>query len=85
MYRGGDGVARELEFQSDMHVGILSEPRVIRLLGMAGMEYGGHGLNLWILENGLTVDSGRKNQCIIKVGDRTRNYSPRRRIWCREY
>jgi 5-oxoprolinase (ATP-hydrolysing) len=76
LYRGGDGVARELEFQIDMHAGILSERRVFRPYGMAGGEDGGRGLNLWIQKSGLTVNIGGKNQCNVKAGDRIRIMTP---------
>ncbi|KAJ5693027.1 hypothetical protein N7462_002450 [Penicillium macrosclerotiorum] len=76
MYRGGDGVARELEFQIDMHAGILSERRVFQPYGMAGGENGARGLNLWIQKSGLTVNIGGKNQCNVKAGDRIRIMTP---------
>ncbi|KAJ5351202.1 hypothetical protein N7452_000176 [Penicillium brevicompactum] len=76
LYRGGDGVARELEFRIDMHAGILSERRVFRPYGMAGGEDGARGLNLWIHKDGLTVNIGGKNQCNVKAGDRIRILTP---------
>ncbi|KAH8426372.1 uncharacterized protein LDX57_004110 [Aspergillus melleus] len=75
-FRGGDGVVRELEFQIDMHAGILSERRVFRPYGMAGGEDGARGLNLWIKNNGLVVNIGGKNQCQVKAGDRIRILTP---------
>ncbi|KAK1146594.1 hypothetical protein N8T08_003024 [Aspergillus melleus] len=73
---GGDGVVRELEFQVDMHAGILSERRVFRPYGMAGGEDGARGLNLWIKKGGLTVNIGGKSQCQVKAGDRIRILTP---------
>lgn len=75
-FRGGDGVARELEFQIDMHAGILSERRVFRPYGMEGGEDGARGINLWIKKSGLTVNIGGKNQCQVKAGDRIRILTP---------
>jgi 5-oxoprolinase (ATP-hydrolysing) len=76
LYRGGNGVAREIEFRIDMHAGILSERRVFRPYGMAGGEDGGRGLNLWIQKDGLTVNIGGKSQCNVKAGDCIRIMTP---------
>jgi 5-oxoprolinase (ATP-hydrolysing) len=35
-FNGGDGVVREIEFLTDMEVGILSERRVLAPWGLAG-------------------------------------------------
>ncbi|KAI9035888.1 uncharacterized protein KD926_002642 [Aspergillus affinis] len=75
-FRGGDGVVRELEFQVDMHAGILSERKVFRQYGMTGGEDGARGMNLWIKKNGLTVNIGGKNQWQVKAGDRIRIMTP---------
>ncbi|KDN53009.1 Hydantoinase B/oxoprolinase [Tilletiaria anomala UBC 951] len=49
LYRGGDGVIREIEFHSpSIQVSILSERRVYRPFGLEGGEDAKTGLNLWV-------------------------------------
>lgn len=48
LYRGGDGVIREIEFLIPIQASILSERRVNRPYGLEGGEDAQRGLNLWI-------------------------------------
>ncbi|GAA5944995.1 uncharacterized protein JCM15063_000596 [Sporobolomyces koalae] len=49
LYRGGDGIVRDLEFTiPDVQVSILSERRVNAPYGLAGGASGGRGKNTWI-------------------------------------
>ena len=73
--RGGDGVAREIEFLTPVQCSILSERRVHRPYGMAGGEPGQTGLNLWLTKDKYTgldrrVNLGGKGSAPMKVGDR---------------
>ncbi len=47
--RGGDGVVRELELLTDMHVGFLSDRRKIPPYGLHGGQPGATGKNEWII------------------------------------
>ncbi|RTE77581.1 hypothetical protein BHE90_007940 [Fusarium euwallaceae] len=73
--RGGDGVAREIEFLAPVQCSILSERRVHRPYGMEGGEAGAAGLNLWLTTDKYTgqdrkVNMGGKGSVPMKVGDR---------------
>jgi 5-oxoprolinase (ATP-hydrolysing) len=49
LYRGGDGVIREIEFLEDgIQVSILSERRVFQPYGLLGGADGEKGLNIWV-------------------------------------
>ncbi|KAL4952639.1 Hydantoinase B/oxoprolinase-domain-containing protein [Aspergillus filifer] len=76
LFRGGDGVIREVEFLIDMHTGILSERRVFQPYGMAGGHPAARGLNLWIRKNGQIINVGGKASCYVKAGDRLRICTP---------
>ena len=47
--RGGDGVVREIELLTDMHVGFLSDRRKIPPYGLHGGQPGATGKNEWII------------------------------------
>ncbi|RJE24558.1 5-oxoprolinase [Aspergillus sclerotialis] len=73
--RGGDGVAREIEFLTPVQCSILSERRVHRPYGMEGGEPGEAGLNLWLTKDKYTgqdrkVNMGGKGSVPMKTGDR---------------
>ncbi|KAL2203289.1 hypothetical protein CC79DRAFT_1280421 [Sarocladium strictum] len=73
--RGGDGVAREIEFLAPMQCSILSERRVHRPYGMDGGGSAETGLNLWLTTDQYTghqrqVNIGGKGSVPVKVGDR---------------
>ncbi|PNP56878.1 hypothetical protein FNYG_15312 [Fusarium nygamai] len=74
-FRGGDGVAREIEFLTPVQCSILSERRVHRPYGMEGGEPGQTGLNLWLTKDKYTgherrVNMGGKGSIPMKTGDR---------------
>ncbi|KAH8685925.1 Hydantoinase B/oxoprolinase-domain-containing protein [Tricladium varicosporioides] len=48
LYRGGDGVIRDIEFKIPVQVSILSERRVYHPYGLAGGEDAQCGLNIWV-------------------------------------
>jgi 5-oxoprolinase (ATP-hydrolysing) len=73
--RGGDGVAREIEFLTPVQCSILSERRVHRPYGMEGGEAGQTGLNSWLTRDEWTkqerrVNIGGKGSVPMKTGDR---------------
>lgn len=73
--RGGDGVAREIEFLAPVQCSILSERRVHRPYGLEGGGPGQTGLNLWLTKDKHTgldrrVNMGGKGSVPMKVGDR---------------
>jgi 5-oxoprolinase (ATP-hydrolysing) len=71
LYRGGDGLIRELEFLRDVEVSILSERRETSPFGLAGGEPGQRGRNLW---NGRDV--GGKARFSARPGDILRIETP---------
>jgi 5-oxoprolinase (ATP-hydrolysing) len=71
MFRGGDGLVRELEFLEQAEVSILSERRTTRPFGLAGGEPGMPGRNLL---NGR--DLGGKASVHVRCGDRLRIETP---------
>jgi len=74
-FRGGDGVAREIEFLTPVQCSILSERRVHRPYGMEGGEPAETGLNLWLSKDAYTgedrtVNMGGKGSVAMGAGDR---------------
>ena len=76
MYRGGDGLIREVEFLEPLNVAILSERRVFAPYGQAGGEPGRRGKNLFIHRDGRTLNMGSKNEIRAEAGDRFRILTP---------
>lgn len=75
LYRGGDGVLREIEFRIPLSVSMLSERRVIRPYGMAGGSPGQAGLNLFVKKE---MDGGER---VINIGGKMElNVQPGERI-----
>ncbi|MBI4082050.1 MAG: hydantoinase B/oxoprolinase family protein [Candidatus Lambdaproteobacteria bacterium] len=75
-WRGGEGVAREIEFLVPMSAAILSERRVFRPYGLAGGEPGQPGRNLFIRKDGRVASLGGKNEVRVAPGDRIRIETP---------
>lgn len=71
LFRGGDGLVRELEFLEPADVSILSERRTTEPFGLAGGGPGASGRNL---VNG--ADVGGKASLQIRIGDRLRIETP---------
>jgi 5-oxoprolinase (ATP-hydrolysing) len=76
LYKGGDGVIRELEFLEQLNVSILSERRVFSPYGLEGGEDGMRGLNLLIRKGKSPVNFGGKNSTIVYSGDKLRISTP---------
>ena len=52
IFKGGEGVIREIEFLAKMHVGVLTERRAIAPYGLMGGKNGGRGQNLIVYPDG---------------------------------
>ncbi|KAJ3086165.1 hypothetical protein HK102_013452 [Quaeritorhiza haematococci] len=79
LHRGGDGVVRELEFLTTLHVSMLSERRVYAPYGLAGGQDAKPGLNV-LVRNGpdgeRVLNFGGKNATVVHKGDRLRIETP---------
>jgi N-methylhydantoinase B/oxoprolinase/acetone carboxylase alpha subunit len=73
-WKGGEGVVRDLEFQLDMQVSILSERRVFKPFGMQGGEDAQRGSNIWVKKIGdkeeRRINMGGKSTAKFHRGDR---------------
>lgn len=80
LYRGGDGVIREIEFRIPLSVSMLSERRVYRPYGMAGGEPAQAGLNLYIKKeydgNERVINIGGKMELNGQPGERIVIHTP---------
>jgi 5-oxoprolinase (ATP-hydrolysing) len=76
LYRGGDGLIREIEFLKPLNVAILSERRVYPPYGLEGGEPGALGQNLFLKRDGSQMDLGGKNEIKAQPGDRIRILTP---------
>lgn len=74
LYRGGDGVIRELEFRIPLSASMLSERRVYRPYGLAGGESGQPGLNLYVKKEldgtERVINIGGKMELKVQPGER---------------
>ena len=69
-FNGGDGVIREIEFLTDIEIGVLSERRVLAPWGLAGGEDGKRGQNLIIYKDGHVQNFGGKNSAKVPAGSK---------------
>ncbi|XP_067934707.1 5-oxoprolinase-like [Watersipora subatra] len=69
LYRGGDGVLRELTFCKEMVLSILTERRVFSPYGLQGGLDGRKGQNLLIKKDGAVIELGGKYGCPVYPGD----------------
>ncbi|KAL6786052.1 hypothetical protein ACKKBG_A01200 [Auxenochlorella protothecoides x Auxenochlorella symbiontica] len=76
MWRGGDGVEREIEFLRPLTASILSERRALAPFGILGGRPGARGVNLWQRRDGTTVSLGGKATVQAQGGDRIRLLTP---------
>lgn len=74
LYRGGDGVIREMEFRIPVSASMLSERRVYRPYGMAGGGPGQAGLNLYLKKEKdgteRLINIGGKMELNVQPGER---------------
>jgi 5-oxoprolinase (ATP-hydrolysing) len=75
-FRGGDGVARILQFTKPLVVSILSERRSFQPYGLLGGQPGARGINLLAMKDGRRVNLGGKNTVDVVPGDRVIIMSP---------
>jgi 5-oxoprolinase (ATP-hydrolysing) len=69
-FKGGDGVARKIEFLEDnINASILTERRVFAPYGLKGGKDAKKGENLLIKKDGKTIDLLGKNSIIVNRGD----------------
>ena len=75
-YKGGDGVIREIEFQEDMTVSILSGHRINPPYGLNGGGSGQVGANTVIRYDGTEEELQPSDKTHVKSGDRIRIQTP---------
>ncbi|KAL7990205.1 hypothetical protein Chor_010559 [Crotalus horridus] len=76
LFRGGDGVRRELQFREEMVLSVLSERRAFQPYGLQGGDPGSPGLNLLIQHKGRTMNLGAKMSVKVRPGDVFRLQTP---------
>eukprot|EP00884_Botryococcus_braunii_P001197 jgi/Botrbrau1/11078/Bobra.0302s0020.1 len=76
LWRGGDGVIREIEFLRPITVSILSERRSSSPFGLKGGGAAQRGVNLLLRLDGRTVSLGGKNTVVLAGGERLRILTP---------
>ncbi|MCF6149774.1 MAG: 5-oxoprolinase [Candidatus Kuenenia sp.] len=76
LFRGGDGLVREIEAREEFNAAILSERRVFAPYGMNGGENGAKGKNIFLQKNGGIFNLGGKNEIKMNQGDRIRIETP---------
>ncbi|XP_077982211.1 5-oxoprolinase-like isoform X2 [Glandiceps talaboti] len=76
LYRGGDGVIREMLFRRPLTLSILSERRAYRPYGMKGGEPGQLGKNYLIYKSGRMISLGGKASVNVEAGDVFQLQSP---------
>ena len=76
LFRGGDGLVREIEFLRPLWVAVLSERRVFAPFGLEGGLPGARGINLFVTRAGRVMNLGGKNEILASCGDRIRVETP---------
>jgi 5-oxoprolinase (ATP-hydrolysing) len=75
-FTGGNGLTREIQFLTEIEVGILSERRAIAPYGLKGGEAGARGQNLVIFPDGRVQNFGAKNSAKLPAHSRIVIHSP---------
>ena len=75
LYRGGDGIVREIYLQSDAEITVLSERRRLAPYGLHGGEPGGLGRNI-IVRGGESMEKPGKFTTSLKKNDIVRIETP---------
>lgn len=71
LYKGGDGIEREIEFLKNFKVSILSERRVFAPFGILGGSNGERGENIYYSKKKNNfVNIGSKNSVEVYPGDK---------------
>ncbi|KAG0427316.1 hypothetical protein HPB47_025621, partial [Ixodes persulcatus] len=68
LYRGGDGVVRQLLFRRPLQLSLLTERRVFAPYGLRGGLPGSRGVNVLHFKNGRTVSLGSKASVSVSPG-----------------
>ncbi|XP_042218072.1 5-oxoprolinase-like [Homarus americanus] len=76
IFRGGDGVARELLFRRPLTLSILTERRVFTPYGLEGGEDGQRGNNLLVRKCGRVIRLASKASVNVEKGDMFRLLTP---------
>ncbi|KAK4489138.1 hypothetical protein RD792_004932 [Penstemon davidsonii] len=76
IYRGGDGIVREIEFRRPVVVSILSERRVHAPRGLKGGSNGARGANYLITKDKRKVYLGGKNTIDVEAGEILQIFTP---------
>lgn len=76
LFKGGNGLVREIEFLEPLNVAILSERRVFPPYGLEGGQPGCRGQNIFIRKNGRRLNLGGKNEIRAQAGDSIRILTP---------
>ncbi|KAL3835035.1 hypothetical protein ACJIZ3_009771 [Penstemon smallii] len=76
IYRGGDGIVREIEFRRPVVVSILSERRVHAPRGVKGGGNGARGANYLITKDKRKVYLGGKNTIDVEAGEILQIFTP---------
>ncbi|KAG5675741.1 hypothetical protein PVAND_005619 [Polypedilum vanderplanki] len=69
LFKGGEGVKRELLFRKPVKLSVLTERRVVQNYGMEGGKPGKVGLNLLKRNDGLILNLGSKTAIDVIAGD----------------
>ena len=76
LFKGGDGVVREIEPLRPLVMSILSERRTLHPYGLAGGEEAKCGRNLLVKKDGVIVNIGGRSSTSIDTGERLRIETP---------
>lgn len=77
LFKGGDGIVREVEFLKDgIEIGLLSERRAVAPYGLKGGSDGQRGKNLLIYPDGRVQSFGSKNTLRVKKNSRISIQTP---------
>ncbi|GAB1212198.1 hypothetical protein ATERTT37_001330 [Aspergillus terreus] len=84
LYRGGDGVVRDIECRAPLSFSVITERRSVPPYGMNGGEPGERGANYWVRrvqneagqEEWRWVNMGAKNMVRMEAGDRCVIHTP---------
>ena len=76
LFRGGNGIIREMEFRKQIVVSVLSERRANSPRGMNGGANGARGMNLLVKKDGRRINLGGKNTVEVEPGDVIRILTP---------
>ncbi len=76
LYKGGDGIVKDIQFLTDVEITMISERRRLAPYGLLGGESGKVGKNYIIFKNGRKKTLPSKFHIRLKKGDRIRIETP---------